>query len=263
MQIYVSRLYLLCPFAAETLRMEETLVGAWAVVLVELRNNQTFRKQLVNGISWKRIWCKLFLMRLNCKNKNIKCKKVTLVLTKKDFLTLWHLVLSTRAFKLLSILFSHKFISRSKHFFAIATNCKEDVTFYKPFCLQQWCHGEGMRERMGQQTSKRTNEWRQDNELESRITCSCSIFKFTCFWLSFSPHRGLNLFGQGSRQFWDFMSDLIWLKIRNEHSTHAWKIHSGQKSRRLLLTKRITASVEEFSYPLLGWSMVFICLLVC
>ena len=37
-------LYLQCLFVAELFRAEETLVGAWAAPLVELRNNQTIMK---------------------------------------------------------------------------------------------------------------------------------------------------------------------------------------------------------------------------
>lgn len=132
-----------------------------------------------------------------------------------------------------------------------------------------------MRERMGERTNKRTNEWMNGRE---RTWISVNlllqyflIYLCACFWLSLSSRRGRDLFGQRCRQFSDFPPDLIWLKILNEHSTHAWKIHSGQRSQCLLLTKRIVASEEEYglSFARLvdrwigSYVCMFLCLFVC
>ena len=104
------------------------------------------------------------------------CETNTRILerTNKYFLTVWYFVHSALAFKVLAILFSHKFIARLIHLCAVATNWKEDIASYKPFCSQQCCQGEGTREWMGERTKKK--------EL-----FPITLLVFTCLLVSLSP----------------------------------------------------------------------------
>lgn len=154
--------------------------------------------------------------------------------TNKYFLTVWHFVHSALAFKVLAILFSHKFIARLIHLCAVATNWKEDIASYKPFCPQQW---------MGERTNK--HESPEENEL-SPIT----LLVFTCILVPLSPRSICVREVLNQAQI---ASNLIWLGIRNKYSAHDRKFRSRQRLRCLWLTKEISASEDKY-----GWSLAWL-----
>ena len=180
------------------------------------------------------------------------CETNTRILerTNKYFLTVWHFVHSALAFKVLAILFSHKFIARLIHLCAVATNWKEDIASYKPFCPQQCCQGEGTREWMGERTKKK--------EL-SPIT----LLVFTCILV---PLPACDLFGHGSLQSSSDCFKFGWeYKINNLHMIERSALDRSCDA--CCWTKRSRPRRTSVVGRWLGWSVVrlvrvFICLFV-